>query len=316
MMTSAIPKLASVKPRSARRTRRPAASLIKVALIPCALNLGGGYSYETKPNLGTLGYLGDETRDAEQMRQTNPISAGQARCTNKANLPRRDLGDAGCGPLYKQSQFQQSAGGAGERNAPNKAKLGQAGIPGGWHVRILLCRTCQTNPIAQGGPPRRCPASRADDAGRSRQTNPISASQARCTNKANLPGRDLGDAGCGPLYKRSQFRQSAGGARERNAPNEAKLGQDGTSGGRCVRQICKTNPVLEEVSSVKCQVGRAGRRALEVFLLRTLHFKLPPPCRRDLLYKQSQFPGPAACTNEPNFDGRLCETNPMKKFEV
>jgi hypothetical protein len=32
---------------------------------------------QTNPNLGTLGYLGNETRDAEQMRQTNPISAQQ-----------------------------------------------------------------------------------------------------------------------------------------------------------------------------------------------------------------------------------------------
>jgi hypothetical protein len=30
---------------------------------------------QTKPNLGTLGYLGNQTRDAEQMRQTNPICA-------------------------------------------------------------------------------------------------------------------------------------------------------------------------------------------------------------------------------------------------
>jgi len=29
---------------------------------------------QTKPNLGTLGYLGNDPRDAEQMRQTNPIS--------------------------------------------------------------------------------------------------------------------------------------------------------------------------------------------------------------------------------------------------
>ena len=29
---------------------------------------------QTKPDLGTLGYLGNDTRDAEQMRQTNPIS--------------------------------------------------------------------------------------------------------------------------------------------------------------------------------------------------------------------------------------------------
>jgi hypothetical protein len=29
---------------------------------------------QTKPNLGTLRYLGNDTRDAEQMRQTNPIS--------------------------------------------------------------------------------------------------------------------------------------------------------------------------------------------------------------------------------------------------
>jgi hypothetical protein len=54
--------------------------------------------------------------------------------------------------LYKRTQFlppmpiRRSAfpGGA---NAPNKPKLGQAGASGGWHVRIPLCRTCETNPI-------------------------------------------------------------------------------------------------------------------------------------------------------------------------
>jgi hypothetical protein len=66
---------------------------------------------------------------------------------------------------------------------PNKAKLGKAGVSGGWHV------------------------------GQMRQTNPMSAGQARCTNKANFPA--------GPLVQTKPIPRSGvdPGQIVRNEPN-------------------------------------------------------------------------------------------------
>ncbi len=72
----------------------------------------------------------------------------------------------------------------------------------------------------------------------------------------------------------------------------AKRTQFGWSAGAPDREMRKTNPISEEVSSWKCQVlsRRSQRPGLQAFLLQTLHFKL---------HTAAQPPG------------RLCETNPI-----
>jgi hypothetical protein len=131
---------------------------------------------QTKPNLGALGDLGDQTRATGQTRQTNPIRGGAARTTI---VKARSLGDATPQGSYraKQTQFgvfssdegypcEQTnpiSGPAGAPRTPDCAKGTQppagrqaptipifhhSSIPAGW-------RSCQTNPIAAFRPIRR-----------------------------------------------------------------------------------------------------------------------------------------------------------------
>jgi hypothetical protein len=66
---------------------------------------------ETNPNLGILAYLVNETRVAEQMRQTNPIPGGV---------------------LYKQTQFQPLCRSGGRRSREGEcAKQSQTWAPWG-----------------------------------------------------------------------------------------------------------------------------------------------------------------------------------------
>jgi hypothetical protein len=62
---------------------------------------------QTKPNLGTLGYLGNKTRDAEQMRQTNPICARAIWRISVVRTRSCDQWDARAAS-GKQSQFGRS----------------------------------------------------------------------------------------------------------------------------------------------------------------------------------------------------------------
>jgi hypothetical protein len=69
---------------------------------------------ETKPNLGALGHLGGRTRDAGQMRQTNPIPAGTG--WDRASVTR-----AYCA---KQSQFTPRAPGNGRAAWAGRSRQG------------------------------------------------------------------------------------------------------------------------------------------------------------------------------------------------
>jgi hypothetical protein len=77
---------------------------------------------ETKPNLGALGYLRDRTRDAGQIRQTNPI-------------PRLRIGDrpappARAGRLRQTNPIWLVGWGSGGRNAQNRPNSGGVGWDG------------------------------------------------------------------------------------------------------------------------------------------------------------------------------------------
>jgi hypothetical protein len=181
---------------------------------------------ETKPNLGALGYLRDRTRDAGQIRQTNPIPRlriGGQTCPsgprgsiapNKPNLAGRlGLRRAQCA---KQTQFRRSWMGRA---------LGDEG------------RTCKTNPISgkadrwdrpivrdKANFPRAGwdEAAGAEDAGQVCETKPIwrrrPASRASRTNKANSL-RGHGRRSPRPTGLDDATRQTMAGAVVRNNAN-------------------------------------------------------------------------------------------------
>jgi hypothetical protein len=66
--------------RPLRPSTAPITAILHHSTIPTPRRL-----CQTKPNLGTLGYLGSRTRDAGQMRQTKPIpDSGWDRSTKRA----------------------------------------------------------------------------------------------------------------------------------------------------------------------------------------------------------------------------------------
>ncbi len=118
------------------------------ANLPPDRQRGPGWSQacQTKPNVGRLGYLGDRTRDAGQMRQTNPIpgrptgpyhsniplfqySSSMPIVRNKPNFPPDDCG----ADFAKRTQFPAAPGGTKPQGRGARGK------------------TCKTNPIWLAG---------------------------------------------------------------------------------------------------------------------------------------------------------------------
>jgi hypothetical protein len=153
---------------------------------------------ETKPNLGTLGYLGDPTQAAGQMRQTNPIVRNKPNLAAQASpvggllrqtkpiwpsrrparapgrgkrakqsqfLPVRPTRDAGRGPLRQTNPICPARPGMGAGSRDREAPAGTI-VPN----EPNSCRT-GTEDHRQGQRPWRChPAGE-----QLRQTNPILA---------------------------------------------------------------------------------------------------------------------------------------------
>ncbi len=245
----------------------------------CGLRIGGrlpagrpvwpsaqGRLCETKPNLGGPGYLRDGTWGS-LLRKTNPIlpvsrrpEANRAKRTQFLPGPTYPPFQYSTIPAFqpdadcaKRSQFREVPGGTGPARRWMQGKCAKRsqfrrrrvwdGAAGAW----VAGRTCKTKPICTAPAAQTAHPSRIPTGGEDKRAKQSQFSGVKCAKRTQFLDCGLRIADCG-------------------------LGTDFRRGD----EPCKTNPISEGVSSVKCQVlsGRSRRPGLQGFLLQTLHFRL------------------------------------------
>jgi hypothetical protein len=208
----------------------------------------GGQLCETKPNLGGLGHVGEgdhRVRDG---------FTGKWNARNEPNLAR--LGRARP-PASERCETKPISGDAGRDEARGPWDEGQ---------------TCETNPIARSGAPRRCPDCGfriADWGRRAAERLPGGLSPSPCAGQSRKANPI---SGCPAGTPEAQLRKTK--------PNLGRMGHLGNSVPEKGRS-CKTKPIYPRApgSGRSAGTGRARRGAI--------------------------------VQNEPNLEGRLCKTNPI-----